>query len=112
MDYHVPNCRVQFFHYRYPHWVDNYVAMYQQGKFSRSELNNALDMVNNSYNHPSNHGGLTRCAIDVYDNDDIIKTVCGEAKCSLLDRFCKRTGRDIAFGRALKQLKESEYVPR
>lgn len=106
MDYHVPNCSVQFFHYRYPHWVDNYVTLYKQGKLSRSELSSVLDLVHSPFSQPSNHGGMTRCVIDVYADDNHIKTIIGEARCSLLDCFCKRTGRDIAFGRAIKQLKE------
>lgn len=45
-------------------------------------------------------GGQTECIIILPDGTEIK----GKARCSKKDNYCKRIGRDIAFGRALKAL--------
>lgn len=52
---------------------------------------------------PNTHGGLTACMI--YDGDDMVAHA--EAECSIKDAFCYHIGREIAKGRALKKLEET-----
>lgn len=53
---------------------------------------------------PALHGGLTICYI--YEGDKVV--AMAEAECSTKDAFCYRIGREIAKGRALKQLEEED----
>lgn len=54
---------------------------------------------------PTTKGGKTEVTIQVFDehNDPVIKFV-GVANCSLKDNFCYKLGREVATGRAKKQL--------
>lgn len=51
---------------------------------------------------PDPKGGETEAR--VYGPDDSLVAI-GIATCHIRDNFCRRIGRDIALGRALKQLK-------
>jgi len=50
---------------------------------------------------PASRGGMTCC--DIYD-DEGIRLASGRASCSFADNFNYKTGRDIAVGRAEKEL--------
>ncbi len=50
--------------------------------------------------------GITRCSIYLdSDGKDAEPLVVGEARCSLKDNFNRTTGRELAFARAIQQLK-------
>ncbi len=49
-------------------------------------------------------GGKTRCFLYLGAGINIV----GQATCSMSDNFCYKTGREIAYGRAMKKLKEME----
>ncbi len=49
-------------------------------------------------------GGMSICLI--YLGSGI--TIIGKSICSMSDNFCYKTGREIAYGRAMKKLKEME----
>lgn len=60
-----------------------------------------------SYFTPETKGGKTEVIIQVFDeHGDPLAKFVGVALCSMKDNFCYRIGREIAFGRALKQLDE------
>jgi hypothetical protein len=50
---------------------------------------------------PAPKGGRTEARISLPDG----RVAEGVAECSMSDTFCKRIGRDIAVGRALKELR-------
>ena len=54
-------------------------------------------------------GGETEAK--VYGPDDSVVAI-GVATCHERDNFCRRIGRDIALGRALKRLREKELTAR
>ncbi|MCK5307406.1 MAG: hypothetical protein KAJ73_02240 [Zetaproteobacteria bacterium] len=59
---------------------------------------------------PHPRGGLTVCQIFDAKSDTFM--AAGTAKCSLSDNFCYKTGRLLAFGRALQSLgKHVESLP-
>lgn len=62
---------------------------------------------NNAYFYPTTKGGKTEVTIQVFDehDDPVIKFV-GVANCSMKDNFCYKLGREIALGRATKQLEQ------
>ena len=55
----------------------------------------------NAFGIPASRGGMTICTIV---NDEGEKLAFGYARCSFADNFNYKTGRDIAVGRAEKEL--------
>lgn len=53
-------------------------------------------------------GGFTLARVNLPDGEQIV----GVAECSQRDNFCKKIGRDIALGRALKQLEKAQQQKR
>jgi hypothetical protein len=82
-------------HFRYTDNGDGSLSMYRHRRGKHEYV----------YFYPETKGGKTEVTIQVFDehNDPVIKFV-GVANCSLKDNFCYKLGREIAFGRALKQL--------
>ena len=55
--------------------------------------------------YPATKGGKTEVTIQVFDeHGDPVTKFVGVANCSLKDNFCYKLGREIATGRAEKQL--------
>lgn len=56
-------------------------------------------------------GGKTVIEVTVPQGSGILpETVTGVAECNLVDNYCKRTGINIALGRAIKQFTNTETV--
>lgn len=56
-------------------------------------------------------GGKTIIEVTVPQGSGILPTtVTGVAECNLVDNYCKRTGINIALGRAIKQFTNTESV--
>ena len=80
--------KVWYKHYRLPQEQDKEkIYPYSRGK---------MDWI------PACRGGLTACTILDENGNEFY----AEAECSLKDNFVYATGRKIAYGRALKQMRE------
>ena len=58
------------------------------------------------YNVPNSKGGMVICELLMKNEDGTYDMVFGVADCSYADNFCYKIGREIALGRAKKQLEK------
>lgn len=106
--YEVNGYKVRFRHYRYDIAVDTLVEWMKHGGISASTIDACVEDIYSCMEHPINapslHGGKTEC----YIIDPVTGRVIadGIALCSWRDNFCRKIGRDISFGRAVKRLEE------
>lgn len=95
--------RIYYKHYRYKE------ELYKLGKYLKEkfeygtmgyEIQNALSYTRGKTKwRPSCNGGKTECHIVLSNGVELV----GIAECSLKDNFVYKIGRDIAYGRAMKQ---------
>jgi hypothetical protein len=82
-----------------PQLPEGYRVKYRHGRMSTGGIDFVAGMSWSGL--PSPKGGETEAR--VYGPDDSLVAL-GIATCHERDNFCRRIGRDIALGRALKQL--------
>jgi len=82
--------KILFKHYR----TNDLYAMPKKGKPKKCWLW-PLSWFNKNFDDPAPRGGKTICQIILAE---------GEATCSMSDQFCYKTGRELAFERALEQV--------
>lgn len=92
------NIKTYVQHYRY----DDSVQPPKKGEVDY-RLKRYLRSKDNSFT-PSPYGGQT--SVELVDGDTGVTLAVGHAHCSRKDQFNYKTGRKIAFGRAMKVLKE------
>ncbi len=87
---------------KYHHWrVSKNGSGFKKGKPPSKHLF-SLWRFKGIYISPK--GGKTRCFLYLGGGINIV----GQATCSMSDNFCYKTGREIAYGRAMKKLREME----
>ena len=74
-----------------------FLSLYERGKGFNSTHNKTIP--------PTSKGGYVNC--HVFDSDGIL-IASASANCSYSDNFCYKIGREIALGRAKKQLEKKE----
>lgn len=100
MQHQIPDgAKVRFHHGRR---VEGKHGTFYRHKGQDPQLNSWLE----AGLQPAPRGGTTACEITMPDGH----TTWGVAECSERDNYCKKIGRDIALGRALKKLQTLEAI--
>jgi len=104
--YEVNGYEVRFKHYRYNQALDGVIAFAKHGMLPMQTVNYFVKTTDarRPQPFPSLHGGKTECYIIDPVTGGVIAD--GIALCSWRDNFCRKIGRDISFGRAVKRLEE------
>lgn len=109
--------KVIYSHYRYPSLKEtlednrNASAKITENKYIYLLIDNEFYFIDSMYIYsrnrqnkfkPSANGGETRCVIVLKNGIESV----GTSECSVKDNFCYKTGREIAYQRALAKLEE------
>lgn len=89
--------KIEYKHYRFTY------EHYASGKYFSGRHGVALRYYRGqTWWTPTERGGYTECMLTIGD----VMVGYGVAECSRKDQFCYKTGREIAFGRAIKSIGE------